>query len=123
MDLRTLSHRLDALAGRLPPAPTRPMAIITVSRFNPDNPPEPLPVEVAFRTDKYGVRHPSPWTTASTLRPTGTAATKPAWPLSQNGLSTSTATTLFARRAAKSPRASCRRQRNCSAEPNQHERT
>ncbi len=60
MDLRTLSHRLDALAGRLPPAPTRPMAIITVSRFDPDNPPEPLPVEVAFRTDKYGVRHPFP---------------------------------------------------------------
>jgi len=36
------------------------MVIITVSRFDPDNPPKPLPVEVAFRTDKDGVRHPLP---------------------------------------------------------------
>jgi hypothetical protein len=60
MNLRSLSKRLEALAANVPCAPMRRMVIITVSRYDPDNPPKPFPVEVAFRTDKAGVRHPFP---------------------------------------------------------------
>jgi hypothetical protein len=60
MDTRSLRNRLKGLATKMPPAKMRPSVIITISRFDPDNLPKPLPVEMAFRTDKAGVRHPFP---------------------------------------------------------------
>jgi hypothetical protein len=37
--LRTIKHRLDAAAAKVPPPPGKPFVVITVERFDPENPP------------------------------------------------------------------------------------